>query len=538
MTQYVELYDTTLRDGTQAENFNLSVEDKIRITRALDELGIDFVEGGWPGSNPVSVEYFERMQSITLNHAKLSAFGSTRHFKNDPAKDPNLLALLHAGTPAITIFGKSWDIHVHDALHIELEDNLQIIEDSLAFLRPSVDFLFYDAEHFFDGFKNNEEYALKTLESAVSGGAQTIILCDTNGGTLPHEIPPIIARVREHLAGKNKTVHLGIHAHNDSETAVANSLIAVSLAKVRQVQGTMNGFGERCGNANLTSIIPALVFKLGVECEVRKNIDQLYTTSRLVNELANLPHSRYQPYVGASAFAHKGGIHVSAVKQNPLTYEHISPDKVGNIRRILISDQSGRANVLHKAKQWGLPLSPDDPVLASIISELKELENQGYQYEGAEASFELLMRRAMGLARNYFRFESFRVMNDKYRMDKPPLTEATIRMFVGGSEVHTAAMGDGPVNALDCAIRKALTRFYPCLEEMQLNDYKVRVLSGEHGTEARVRVLVESRDRQNTWGTVGVSVNIIEASWQALVDSINYKLMLEDNKKPRQELRS
>lgn len=531
MTHYVELYDTTLRDGTQAEDFNLSVEDKVRITMALDELGIDFVEGGWPGSNPVSVDYFARMQSIQLKHAKLAAFGSTRHFKNSPENDPNLLALLEAKTPALTIFGKSWDIHVRDALHIELADNLQIIEDTLAFLRPHVDFLFYDAEHFFDGFKNNEEYALKTLESAVSGGAQTIILCDTNGGTLPHEIPPIIARVRAHLTEKNISVHLGIHAHNDSETAVANSLIAVSEAKIRQVQGTMNGFGERCGNANLTSIIPALVFKMGVECEVRKNIDRLYATSRLVNELANLPHSRYQPYVGESAFAHKGGIHVSAVKQNPLTYEHIAPDKVGNIRRILISDQSGRANILHKAKQWGLPLAANDPVLASIISELKELENQGYQYEGAEASFELLMRRAMGLTRKYFKFESFLVMNHKYLMDKPPLTEATIRMFVSGQEVHTAAMGDGPVNALDCAIRKALTRFYPSLEEMELTDYKVRVLSGEHGTEARVRVLVESRDQHSTWGTVGVSVNIIEASWRALVDSINYKLMQEDNKK-------
>lgn len=538
MTQIIELYDTTLRDGTQAENFNLSVEDKIRITLALDELGIDYIEGGWPGSNPVSVDYFDRMQSITLKHAKLTAFGSTRHFRNSPEKDPNLLALLRAKTPAVTIFGKSWDIHVRDALHIELEDNLQLIEDTLAFLRPSVDHLFYDAEHFFDGFKDNEDYALKTLESAVNGGAETIILCDTNGGTLPQEIVPIIATVRSYLEERKKTVHLGIHSHNDSETAVANSLIAVSIAKVRQVQGTINGFGERCGNANLTSIIPALVFKMGVECEVRKNIDRLYTTSRLVNELANLPHNRYQPYVGESAFAHKGGIHVSAVQQNPLTYEHIAPDKVGNIRRILISDQSGRANVLHKASQWGLSLAPDDPVLAAIISELKELENQGYQYEGAEASFELLMRRAMGLQRNYFKFESFRVMNHKYRMDKPPLTEATIRLYIGGSEVHTAAMGDGPVNALDCAIRKALTRFYPCLEEMELTDYKVRVLSGEHGTQARVRVLVESRDRHCSWGTVGVSVNIIEASWQALVDSITYKLMKEDNRKPGKQARS
>ncbi len=531
MTHLIEIYDTTLRDGTQAENFNLSVEDKIRITLALDELGIDFIEGGWPGSNPVSVEYFDKMQNVELKHSKLAAFGSTRHFRNVPEKDPNLLALLNAKTPAVTIFGKSWDIHVLDALHIELEDNLLIIQDTLAFLRPFVQHLFYDAEHFFDGFKNNEEYALATLASAVDGGAETIILCDTNGGTLPHEIPAIINKVKQFLTGKNKNVHLGIHAHNDSETAVANTLIAVSDSKVRQIQGTINGFGERCGNANLTSIIPALVFKMGVECEVRKHIDNLYSTSRLVNELANLPNNRYQPYVGQSAFAHKGGIHVSAVKQNPLTYEHIAPDKVGNFRRILISDQSGRANILHKAKLWGLNLEANDPVLATIISELKELENQGFQYEGAEASFELLMRRAMGLQRNYFKFESFRVMNHKYRMDKPPLTEATIRLFVGGSEVHTAAMGDGPVNALDCAIRKALLGFYPCLEEMELNDYKVRVLSGEHGTQARVRVLVDSKDPLCSWGTVGVSVNIIEASWQALIDSITYKLMKEDKKK-------
>ncbi len=530
MGRTIEIYDTTLRDGTQAENFNLSVDDKIRITHALDKLGIDFIEGGWPGSNPVSVEYFQKIHGVHLKHAKIAAFGSTRHFRNRPEKDPNLLALLDARTPAITIFGKSWDVHVRDALHIELADNLLIIEDSLAFLRPKVEHLIYDAEHFFDGFKDNPDYALATLARAVDGGAETIVLCDTNGGTLPHELPPIIERVKQFLDGHGKKVKLGIHPHNDSETAVANALLAVSCG-VDQVQGTINGFGERCGNANLTSIIPALVFKMGLACEVRKHIDRLYSTSRLVNELANLPHYRYQPYVGESAFAHKGGIHVSAVKRNPLTYEHIEPDKVGNIRRILISDQSGRANILHKAKEWGLKLSASDPLLSSIMSELKELENLGYQYEGAEASFELLMRRALGLQRNYFKFESFRVMNHKYRMDKPPLTEATIRLFVGGDEVHTASLGDGPVNALDCAMRKALTRFYPCLQEMELVDYKVRVLSGEHGTEAKVRVLIESRDEHCSWGTVGVSVNILEASWQALVDSINYKLMKEDNKK-------
>ncbi len=530
MAQSIELYDTTLRDGTQAENFNLSVDDKIRVSKQLDRLGIDFIEGGWPGSNPMAVEYFKAMQDVELKHAKLTAFGSTRHFKNPPEKDANLKALLAAKTPAITIFGKSWDIHVHDALQIELEDNLQIIEDSLAFLRPDVQHLLYDAEHFFDGFKNNRDYCLATLGKAVAGGAETLVLCDTNGGTLPHEIPAIMERVKQYLREIGSEVKLGIHPHNDSDTAVANALMGVSLGAT-QVQGTINGYGERCGNGNLTSVIPALVFKMGLECQVGQNIDQLYSTSRLVDELANLPHNRYQPYVGESAFAHKGGIHVSAVQRNPMTYEHIEPEKVGNIRRVLISDQAGRSNVLHKAKKYGLTLDPKDPLMSSIINELKELENKGYQYEAAEASFELLMRRALGLQRKFFKLEGFRVMNHKYRMDKTPFTEATIRLYVGGSEVHTASMGDGPVNALDKALRKALTRFYPSLEEMELIDYKVRVLSGESGTGAQVRVLVESKDRKSRWGTVGVSENIIEASWQALVDSINYKLMNDEKAK-------
>ncbi len=526
----IEIYDTTLRDGTQAENFNLSVDDKIRITQKLDVLGIDYIEGGWPGSNPLAVEYFQKVKNVKLNHAKLSAFGSTRHFKNPPEEDPNLKALIDAGTPAITIFGKSWDVHVHDALRIELDDNLQIIQDSLAYLRKYVDTLLYDAEHFFDGFKKNPDYALATLGKAVSGGAETLILCDTNGGTLPHEIPPVIDKVKQYLKGLNSSVKLGIHSHNDSETAVANTLLAVSLG-VQQVQGTMNGYGERCGNANLTSIIPSLVFKMGMECNVESNMDKLYETSRYVDELANLPHNRYQPYVGESAFAHKGGIHVSAVQRNPLTYEHIEPEKVGNIRRGLVSDQAGKSNILHKAERYGLTLDDTDPVIASIVTELKDLESKGYQYEAAEASFELLMRRAMGMQKKYFKLEGLRVMNNKYRMDMPPLTEATIRLYVGGDEVHTASMGDGPVNAIDKALRKALTRFYPSLQEMELIDYKVRVLSGEHGTGAKVRVLIESRDKTSNWGTVGVSLNIIEASWQALVDSINYKLMKDEQAK-------
>ena len=527
MGRRIEIYDTTLRDGTQSENFNLSVDDKIQISQALDKLGIDFIEGGWPGSNPLSVEYFEKMKSIELKHAKLAAFGSTRHFQNPPEKDSNIKALLDAKTPVVTIFGKSWDIHVHDALKIGLEDNLLIIEDTLAYLRPHVEHLIYDAEHFFDGYKNNKEYCLATLERAVKGGAETLVLCDTNGGMLPGEIQAILEGVHSFLASIGaEHVKIGIHTHNDSETAVANALLALKLG-VDHVQGTINGYGERCGNANLTSIIPAVTFKMGLECEVRKHVDRLYSVSRLVDELANLSHNRFQAYVGESAFAHKGGIHVSAVERNPLTYEHIDPDKVGNIRRILISDQSGKSNILHKAEKWGIRLAPDDKELGTIIKELKKLENMGYQYEGAEASFELLMYKCLGIQRKYFDFNGFRVMNNKYCMEKPPLTEATIRLSVGGDEVHTAAMGEGPVNALDKAIRKALTPVYPCLAEMELSDYKVRVLSGEKGTEAKVRVLIESKDTKRSWGTVGVSVNIIEASWQAVIDSINYKLMKE-----------
>ncbi|MBU1138073.1 MAG: citramalate synthase [Proteobacteria bacterium] len=529
MTRTVQIYDTTLRDGTQAENFNLSVMDKIRISHKLDELGVDFIEGGWPGSNPLAVEFFKAMQDQELKHAKLAAFGSTRLFANPVEKDANLKGLIAAKAPVITIFGKSWDIHVYDALRIELEDNLLIIEESLAYLKPHAEHLFYDAEHFFDGFKKNSEYALATLGKAIDGGAECLILCDTNGGMLPHEVQPIIESVQRFIKERGAVVELGIHAHNDSETAVANSLLALSLG-VKQVQGTMNGYGERCGNCNLTSIIPALALKMGYQSKALSNIDKLYDTAMLVDELANLPHNKYQPYVGRSAFAHKGGIHVSAVKRNPLTYEHIDPEKVGNIRRILISDQAGKSNILHKAKKFGIDLDPDSPIAAAIVFELKELENQGFQYEAAEASFELLMRRATGVQPNYFTLKGFRAINSKQKLDLPPETEATVRLEVGGQEVHTASMGDGPVNAIDKAMRKALIQFYPRLEEIELIDYKVRVLSGEHGTGAKVRVLIESKDQHEQWGTVGVSLNIIEASWQALVDSINYKLMRDEQR--------
>jgi len=524
------IYDTTLRDGTQAANFNLSTDDKIRITLKLDELGIDFIEGGWPGANPVTTEYFNEIRNHHLKHSKLTAFGSTRNFKNRPEDDANLQALIAAGTSGITIFGKTWDVHVRDALQIGLEDNLTIIDDSLRYLRPHVEHLFYDAEHFFDGFKGDRDYALATIDRAVEAGAECIVLCDTNGGTLPMEVVEMVRVVRDHFKAGGKSVDIGIHAHNDSESAVANSLLAISMG-ASHVQGTMNGVGERCGNANLTAIMPALALKMGRDFTAASRMSSLTETSRYVTEIANLAHNPYQAYVGEAAFAHKGGIHVSAVKKNPMTYEHIEPEKVGNSRRILISDQSGRSNVLHKAKQFGIDLESDDPVVTSILDQLKELEKQGYQYEGAEASFELLMRKALGTRKDYFDLHGFRVISQKTDINVVPQDEATIRIEVGGSMVHTAALGEGPVNALDKALRKALTRFYPNLSEMELKDFKVRVLASEHGTGARVRVLIESCDQSTRWGTVGVSNDIIDASWQALVDSITYKLMMDEKKK-------
>lgn len=521
------IYDTTLRDGTQAANFNLSTDDKIRITLKLDALGIDYIEGGWPGANPTTTEYFAEISKRKLKHSKITAFGSTRNFKNLPGDDANLKALIAAKTPGVTIFGKSWDVHVRDALQIGLEDNLTIIDDSLRYLSNHVEHLFYDAEHFFDGFKGNRDYAIATIDRAVGAGAECIVLCDTNGGTLPMEVAQIIRELQDHFQASGQTVDLGIHSHNDSESAVANSLIAVSLG-ARHIQGTINGVGERCGNANLTTIMPALALKMGYGFAAAANLVNLTETSRYVTELANMAHNPYQPYVGEAAFAHKGGIHVSAVKKNPKTYEHIEPEQVGNIRRILISDQSGRSNVLHKAKQFGIDLGSNDPVVTSILNQLKELEQQGYQYEGAEASFKILMRKALGTCRDYFELHGFRVISQKTDIDSPPQDEATVRLEVGGKMVHTAALGEGPVNALDKALREALTRFYPSLAEMELKDFKVRVLASEHGTGAQVRVLIISSDQQNEWGTVGVSHDIIEASWQALVDSITYKLMMED----------
>jgi 2-isopropylmalate synthase len=520
----VEIYDTTLRDGTQAEDFNLSLEDKIRITCKLDELGVDYIEGGWPGSNPRDVGYFKEIRNYSLKHAKVAAFAATHMARVEPAGDPSIQAIVEAQTPVATIFGKSWDVHVHEALRIPLERNLELIRNTLAFLRPKVEKLFFDAEHFFDGFKGNRTYALAAVKAALGAGADCIVLCDTNGGTLPMELADIIKAVQKKFTG----INLGIHCHNDSEMAVANSVVAAALGAT-QIQGTINGFGERCGNANLCSIIPNLKLKLGLECISDAQLKRLSEVSRFVNELANVRHSKYQPYVGLSAFTHKAGVHIAAVERNPVCYEHTRPELVGNTRRILVSDLSGRSAVVQKAKQYGLDISSKDPVTLEILERIKDLEHQGFQFEGAEASFELLIHRALGRQRRYFELVSFRVIDQKVQEGEQAMSEATIRVRVAGREEHTAALGNGPVNALDNALRKALYKFYEAeLKDVKLEDYKVRVLPGRDGTGSKVRVLIESGDKDGHWGTVGVSANIIEASYQALVDSINYKFLKDE----------
>ncbi|MFO7578209.1 MAG: citramalate synthase [Pelovirga sp.] len=514
----VYLYDTTLRDGTQAEDISFQVQDKVRIARHLDALGIDYIEGGWPGSNPKDIGFFEAIQKESLSHSKIAAFGSTRRARITPDQDSNIQMLIQARPDVVTIFGKTWDFHVREALRVSLEENLEMINDSLGYLKQRVGEVIYDAEHFFDGYKANPDYALQTLAAAADAGADCLVLCDTNGGTLPHEIPPIIEHVRSIVS-----VPLGIHAHNDSECAVANSLMAVVSGAVH-VQGTMNGFGERCGNANLCSIIPALLLKMKRTCLGEGKLATLRTVSRAVFELANLPPHKHQAYVGNSAFAHKGGVHVSAIQRHPETYEHIRPESVGNRTRVLVSDLSGRSNILVKAQECGIEIDGKDPVTLEILEKIKEMENQGYQFEGAEASFELLMLRAMGKLKHYFSITAFRVIDTLRENDQLPVSEATIKVKVGGRIEHTAADGNGPVNALDIAMRKALTSFYPQLSEIRLLDYKVRVLPSSQGTDSMIRVLVETGDHDSRWGTVGVSSNVIDASYQALADALIYKL--------------
>ncbi len=514
----LQLYDTTLRDGAQAESVAFSLEDKIRITRRLDEMGIHLIEGGWPGSNPKDMEYFERMKSISLNNARLAAFGSTRHISNAPEEDENLQALLDAETPVITVVGKSWSFHVREALGIEESENLDLIGSSIRYLKEQGREVVYDAEHYFDAYEDEPEHALETVRVAEEAGADTICLCETNGGKLPRQVYEMFQATREEL-----DVELGIHAHNDAACAVANSLEAVR-AGATQVQGTINGFGERCGNADLTSIIPNLELKMGYEVLGEKRLRQLRELSGFVYELANLSPDSRKPFVGSSAFAHKGGIHVSAIRRNPETYEHVPPESVGNTRRVLVSELSGKSNIIQKAEELDLELPDESAKVREVVEEIKRLENEGYQFEAAEGSFEILVNRLLGRHQVYFSLEGFRVINDQ---DDQAVQrcEATIKVRVGDRVEHTAADGVGPVNALDNALRKALDELYPELGDVTLTDFKVRVLDERAGTEAKVRVLVEMSDGEENWGTVGVSSNIIEASWNALTDGLDYKLM-------------
>ncbi len=516
----VRIYDTTLRDGTQGEGVAFSVEDKLAVARKLDELGVDYIEGGWPGSNVKDAEFFERARTLDLRRARLAAFGSTCHPKHRPEDDPNLCALIAAETPVVTIFGKTWDLHVTRALGIALDENIELIAASVAYLKSKGREVIYDAEHFFDGYKANPHYAMQTLLAAERGGADLIVLCDTNGGTLTSRLVQAITAAKRAIA-----IPFGIHAHNDSELAVANSLAAVEQG-ARQVQGTINGYGERCGNANLCSVIAALELKLGHETVGSERLTGLTQVSHYVAELANLPHPNHLPFVGRSAFAHKGGIHVSAVMRDPATYEHIEPELTGNRRRVLVSDLSGKSNVLYKAAEMGIAVDANDARLRPVVQRIKELEHQGFQFEAAEASFRLLLESAVGDYREFFSLESYEVTT-QHRKGHGPKSRATVRVSLDGALREGTAEGCGPVHALDCALRLALSDGFACLAEVHLVDYKVRVLDADRATAAKVRVLVRTRDSDEAWSTVGVSENILEASWQALADSINYKLNKE-----------
>jgi len=514
----VELYDTTLRDGAQAEGISFSVSDKLKICEKLNSIGIDFIEGGWPGANPKDIEFFKKAKSLKLKRSRLVAFGSTRYAASKPAQDKVLNGLLTSGTEYITIFGKSWDMHVTEVLKTSLEENLAMIGDSIKFLVSKGKKVFFDAEHFFDGYIGNKEYALKALKAAEDAGAERIILCDTNGGMITSNLFEIIEEARAFI----KTP-LGIHAHNDSEMAVANSVAAVQAGCV-QVHGTFNGYGERCGNANLVSIIGNLKLKLGIDCVSNLALRDLTEVSRYIAEICNMKPQDNQPFVGNSAFAHKAGVHVNAILKNSKSYEHVDPGLIGNHRRLLISELSGKSTIMNKALEMDAGLDKDPAKSKKILSVLQDLENKGYHFEAAEASLELLIKRVMKKFKNFFDLEDFRVIIEKRKSGKMT-SEATIKLKVGKELEHTATLGDGPVNALDSALRKALKKFYPRIDEMHLTDYKVRVLDEKQGTAARVRVLVQSQDKEGSWWTMGVSENVIDASWQALVDSVEYKLL-------------
>jgi 2-isopropylmalate synthase len=518
----IELYDTTLRDGTQGEHINLSVQDKLLIAERLDEFGVDFIEGGWPSSNPKDEEFFLKSRSLAFRNARLSAFGSTARSLDNIDNDPNLVGLLKSEAPVLTIFGKTWKAHSLKSLGISDEENAELIRRSVERLVNGGREVFFDAEHFFDGWKDNADFAETMLRAAVDGGARRLVLCDTNGGSLPHEVSMIVKRVCELF-----TVPVGIHAHNDGDMAVANSIEAVR-AGATQVQGTVNGIGERCGNANLISIVPNLILKLGRNITHVQDLAQLTSMSKFVFEILNLPPDTKAPFVGKSAFAHKGGIHVSAVMKESSLYEHIDPALVGNRQRVLVSELAGQSNIRYKANELGIDLPEKGELFKKLVNNVKSLEHRGYQFDGAEASFELILRRELGQFRPFFEVLESKVQIENSR-DGHSVDQAVLKVDVAGETELTVSDGDGPVNALDKALRKALVRFYPEIRAIRLIDYKVRVLEEKRGTSAKVRVLIESSDGIKTWGTVGVSTNIIEASLQALSDSINYHLFNTKN---------
>lgn len=522
----IQIYDTTLRDGTQRKDISLSCTDKIRIAQRLDEMGIDFIEGGWPGSNPKDVEFFQQAAKMEWKHALITAFGSTCRVKGGPEDDANIKALLGSGAPVCTVFGKSWVLHALEVLRTTLSENLRIIEQSVAYLLANDRRVIYDAEHFFDGFKEDPDYTMQTLQAAVRGGAEMLVLCDTNGGTLPHEVTEIVTTVRNSF-----DIPLGIHAHNDGECAVANSLAAVQ-AGCTQVQGTINGYGERCGNANLCSVIPDLQVKLGKEVLANGHLEELYDLSHFVAEIANLAPNEYQAYVGQAAFAHKGGVHVSAMRRNPRSYQHIDPELVGNEMSVVVSELSGKANILSLAEDHGLEVNGKEEV-NDALKTIKKLESRGFSFEAAEASAILLLKRQQSDYKAPFELIDFSV-NVDHRQKRGIITEAMVKVKIGDKILHTAGEGCGPVHALDVAMRKALVDEFPIMAEFHLTDYKVRILNGDAGTEAITRVLIDTQNGHHSWSTVGASANIIEASWQALADSIEYGLMITQEDKDKE----
>jgi len=517
--QRIEIYDTTLRDGSQGEGITLSVEDKVRIARRLDEFGMDFIEGGWPGSNPKDEEFFERMKGVPLKRARLASFGSTRRADVSASSDGQLQKLVRAETPVVTIFGKSWEEHVRFALRTTLDENLRMICDSVSFLKSQTESVIYDAEHFFDGYKDRPEYALQCLRAAIDGGADRLVLCDTNGGTLPNELAAIVATI----VAEFPNAKIGIHSHNDSECGVANALAAIHVGATH-VQGTINGYGERCGNCNLIPVIAALRLKLEYDCLLPDSLDHLTGISQYVDEVANLIPDTRRGYVGKSAFAHKGGVHADAVLKGA-SYEHVDPELVGNSRRLLVSELAGGSSIAGKAAEYGVDIHRKSPETRKLLKAVTEREHEGYSYEGAEGSFELLMMQTIGHVRLPFHLKGFRCIVERRGEGEEPITEATIKLEVNGEERLTVAEGDGPIHALDGALRKALLEFYPELAQIKLTDFKVRVVNTKEGTAARVRVIIVSSDGTHDWSTVGVSTNVIEASWQALIDSVVYGLL-------------